>query len=214
MVLSFNGMDRRGEAQLARVSPAAQAGTQVASPAALPSSRHVFRARILMLLRPLNRTNRRETRRIGARLERAPWSSSEELQVELSRSRRFGHSFALVRIPCRYAVEGGWNLRRELAGALSALVRRVDRVWSEGGTVYVLLPECNRTMVEAMLARINEPLSKLLSEEDRAAVSAAVFPDDGVTSGALYSALKRRSITPAMRHGHNGRVRAPESPAA
>jgi hypothetical protein len=166
-----------------------------------------------MLLRPLNRTNRRQTRRIGARLERAPWSSSEELQVELSRSRRFGHSFALVRIPCRFP-QGGWSLRRELANALSSLVRRVDRVWSEGTSVYLLLPECNRTMVEAMLARIGEPLSKLLSEEDRAAVSAAVFPDDGVTSGALFNALNGRSLSPAMRQERSARVRAPESPAA
>jgi hypothetical protein len=213
-VLSFNGMDRRGEAHLTRVSPVTQADTEGALPATLPSSRRVFRAHILMLLRPLNRANRRETRRIGARLERAPWSSSEELQVELSRSRRFGHSFALVRIPCRYAVEGGWTLRRELTSALTSLVRRVDRVWPEGTSVYLLLPECNRTMVEAMLARIGEPLSKLLSEEDRAAVSAAVFPDDGVTSGALFNALNGRSLSPAMRQERSARVRAPESPAA
>jgi hypothetical protein len=207
-------MDRRGEAHLARVSPVTQAGTEDALPATPPLSRHFFGARILMLLRPLNRTNRRETRRIGARLERAPRSSSEELQVELSRSRRFGHSFALVRIPCRVAAEGGWNLRRDLASALSSLVRRVDRVWSEGTSVYLLLPECNRTMVEAMLARIGEPLSKLLSEEDRAAVSAAVFPDDGVTSGALYNALNGRSLSPAMRQERSARVQAPETPAA
>jgi hypothetical protein len=69
-------------------------------------------------------------------------------------------------------------------------------------------------MVEAMLARIGEPLSKLLSEEDRAAVSAAVFPDDGVTSGALFNALNGRSLSPAMRQERSARVRAPESPAA
>lgn len=213
MVLSFNGMDRRGEPRLGRVVPVTHAGTQDAS-RARPSARNVLRAHILVLFRPLNRANRRETRRIGSRLERVVWSSSEELQVELSRSRRYGHSFALVRIPCRYAAEGGWNLRRELASALNSLLRRVDRVWSEGTSVYLLLPECNRTMVEAMLARIREPLSKLLSEEDRAAVSAAVFPDDGVTSGALFNALNGRSINPGMRQEHNARVRAPESPAA
>jgi hypothetical protein len=105
-------------------------------------------------------------------------------------------------------------VRREIASAVSSLLRRVDRVWSEGTSIYLLLPECDRTMAEGMLARIREPLSELLSEEERVGVSVAVFPDDGVTSGALFNALHGRSINPALREEHIAAVPAPEAPVA
>jgi hypothetical protein len=50
-------------------------------------------------------------------------------------------------------------------------------------------------MAEGMLARIRERLAEFLSEEARLAISSAVFPDDGFTSGALLGALDRRSVT-------------------
>jgi hypothetical protein len=172
----------------------------------LPTSRRVFRA--------IKRADWPETsRKKGARRRGARWSSSEELYIELNRSRRYGHSFVLMRIACRNEAEGGWKWVREIANAMGSLLRSVDRVWSEGANVYLLLPECNQTMAEAMLARIREPLSKLLPEEDRASVSSAAFPDDGVTSAALFDALHARSISPATRPGHITAVRAPESPA-
>lgn len=213
--MSFNQIDRRrSEASPARVSPV-QAGTQEASPTTRVSSRYVFRFRLFGLLRPVKRPDGSEAvRKNGTRRVAARWSSSEELQVELTRSRRYGHSFALVRIPCKHGPEGGWNWRREISSAVASLLRSVDRVWSEGTNVYLLLPECNRTMAEAMLARIREPLSKLLTEEERAGVSSAVFPDDGVTSGALFSALHGRSVRPATRQENVAVLRAPETPVA
>jgi hypothetical protein len=215
-LLGFKSMNRRrDEAAPATFSPAAQVGAVEGSPATLPASRYVFRTHLHILLRPLKRADWPETwRKIGARRRGARWSSPEELQLELNRSRRYGHSFVLMRIACRHDAEGGWKWGREIANAVGSLLRSVDRVWSEGTNVYLLLPECNKTMAEAMLARICEPLSKLLPEEERAAVSSAAFPDDGVTGAALFDALHGRSINPAMRPGHVAAERAPESPAA
>ena len=86
-----------------------------------------------------------------------------------------------------------------MARTVSSLLRRVDRVWPGGTSLYLLLPECDRAMGEAMLARIREPLAKVLSEEDLLAISSALFPDDGFTSGALFDALDARSISLATR---------------
>jgi hypothetical protein len=94
---------------------------------------------------------------------------------------------------------GGSNTIDELTHAVSSLVRFVDRVWTDGTSVYVLLPECGRDVCEAMLARIREPLAQLLSEKEHAAVSSVVFPDDGVTAGALFNALNRLTISLARR---------------
>jgi hypothetical protein len=126
-------------------------------------------------------------------------TSPEELEAELRRSRRYGRTFALVRIPCVARATGGSKTIDELAQAVSSLVRFVDRVWTDGTSVYVLLPECGRDVCEAMLARIREPLAQLLSEKEHAAVSSVVFPDDGVTAGALFNALNRLTISLARR---------------
>ena len=140
------------------------------------------------------------------------WSSPEELQLELSRSRRYGHPFVLVRIPCGHYENGGSNGREEVARTVSSLLRRVDRVWPGGASLYLLLPECDRAMGEAMLARIRDPLTKLLSEEELLAISSALFPDDGFTSGALFDALDRRSIS--LTTGPAQVVMAPPTPEA
>jgi hypothetical protein len=127
------------------------------------------------------------------------WSPPEELQRELSRSRRYGHRFVLLRVPCGHHENGGSNRGEEVARTVSSLLRRVDRVWPGGTSLYLLLPECDRAMGEAMLARIREPLTKLLSEDELLAISSALFPDDGFTSGALFDALDARSISLATR---------------
>jgi hypothetical protein len=129
------------------------------------------------------------------------WGPPEELQLELSRSRRYGHSFVLVRIPCGRDEDGGSSGGEEVARRVSSLLRRVDRVWPGGTSLYLLLPESDRAMGEAMLARIREPLTKLLSEEELLAISSVLFPDDGFTTGALFDALDRRSISLAPRTG-------------
>jgi hypothetical protein len=201
-VLSFNGTDQNGNgAAPAGSVPSAENGAERAALAMLPSSRQVVRAHLRVLLRPLRRPSRAHPKhRVEARRRTVTWSPPEELQVELSRSRRFGHPFVLVRIPCGHDEDGGSNGSEEVARTVSSLLRRVDRVWPGGGTsLYLLLPECDRTMGEALLARIRAPLTKHLSEEDLLAISSAVFPDDGFTSGALFDALDARSISLARR---------------
>ena len=222
-MLSFNGTHLNGNGA-ASARPAlsarngaengaengAQNGAEGASLALLPSSRQIVRAHLRVLFRPLKRPNSPHTRRrIVARRRPVTWSSPEELQLELSRSRRFGHPFVLVRIPCGHGEQGGSNgSGEEVARTVSSLLRRVDRVWPDGTSLYLLLPECDRGMGEAMLARIREPLTKHLSDEQLLAISSAVFPEDGFTGGALFDALDGRSISPATRPAELG-VAAP-----
>ena len=143
--------------------------------------------RLGRIVRPIKR--RAGDRRFGSELVSPAWGPSDEFDLELDRSRRFGRQFALVCVLSRRGLEDRWTSARELAYGLNSLIRRVDRVWIDGFHVYVLLPECDRTMVEAMLARVREPMDKLLGERGDSEVSFAVFPEDGLTSGALYAAL-------------------------
>jgi hypothetical protein len=178
-----------------------------------PISLTVFRFRLRAVLRRRVRTSRSETlaRRNGNWA--AGLGSFEDLEREISRSRRFGHSFFLARIRRlrRGAEADGWH---ELALALlSSLVRTVDRMWSDGKDVYLLLPESDRAMGAAALTRIREPLSQLLSEEELDGITFVVFaPTECPTSRALLSALHRRvsdakTQTPAPR-GNAGRSMA------
>lgn len=196
-MLGFNGTEQNGS-RAASADPAlsAEKGAEGASLVVVPSSRQVVRAHLRVLLRPLRRPSRAYIPpRINARRRTVTWSSPEELQIELSRSRRYGNCFFLVRIPCGDDEEGGPNRREGAAGTISTLLRRVDRVWPHGTSLYLLLPECDRAMGEAMLARIHEPLTKLLSDEELLAISSVVFPDDGFTGGALFDALDGRSVS-------------------
>jgi hypothetical protein len=140
---------------------------------------------------------RGKARRTGSELVSRRWSGTEELQLELDRSRRFGHRFGLIRISSRRGIESGRSSLHDLGHAVNSLLRRVDRVWVDGTGVYLLLPECDRTMVEALLDRLREPLSRLVAGSEAPAVSSAVFPDDGMTSAALLSALKDNRHAPS-----------------
>jgi len=63
-------------------------------------------------------------------------------------------------------------------------------------------------MAEAMLLRIREPLARMAGEDAPPEASLAVFPEDGLTKGALFRSLitdrrtssldaKRRSVPTA-----------------
>ena len=142
--------------------------------------------RLKLSVQPIRR--RARGRRTGSQLVSERWSPSDEVRL------------ALVSFSCRREIEDPWTYVRELAYGLSSLLRRVDRVWIEGPRVYMLLPECDRPMVAAMLLRIREPLARLVGEHVPD-VSLAVFPEDGLTNGALYSALRsdRTTSRPASR---------------
>jgi hypothetical protein len=139
-------------------------------------------------------------------------SAFEELQLELSRGRRYEHPFFVVRIPCGRAGERHWNRSYELASVLSSLVRSVDRVCADGSDVYLLLPECGGERGTRMLARISQPLAEHLSEAERAGISCAVFPDDGLTSGALLDTLHGHRVLAYTERSNvieGGEVRSP-----
>ena len=158
-----------------------------------PADRTAFRLRSRVLVRPRVRPGLTET--LAWKRDRN-WAvglgSFEDLEREVSRSRRFGHKFLLARIPHRRTGAADVWHERTLA-LLSSLIRTVDRVWSDGKDVYVLLPESDCAMGTAALARIREPLSQILSEEELDGITFAVFAtDECPTTGALLAALHRR----------------------
>jgi hypothetical protein len=190
-MFSFNGVSRNGKgAAPVGELPTAKVGSKLGVIATRRSSRRVVRTRIEVLFKPFrpgirnHALRKAEIRGLGA-VRTLP----HELEAELWRSRRYGRAFALVRIPCVATQSEGSNGIVELAYAVRSLIRFVDKAWTDGTSVYVLLPESDRAICQAMLTRIREPLAELLSEEDQAAITFAVFPDDGLTTRALFGAL-------------------------
>jgi hypothetical protein len=107
------------------------------------------------------------------------FGSWNDLRRELDRCRRFGREFALVRVPGRDR------------GRIARLVRSTDYVWSDRAATYVLLPESNTASAEGLIARLQREAPELLPERG---VQVASFPEDGLTSGALLSALSGRPL--------------------
>jgi hypothetical protein len=127
----------------------------------------------------------------------ASWAVSlgsvEDLEREVSRSRRFGHPFVLARVPRRRTGPEAHRWHEETLVLLSSVIRTFDRVWFDGKDVYLLLPRSDRARGSAALARLREPLSRVLSEEELDGITFAVFAlDECPTQGALLSALHGR----------------------
>jgi hypothetical protein len=181
--------DVKQESEGAEQSGNGAAGTQ------RPIRLTVLRFRLRAVLRRRVRSSRSETLAWSGDGNRPPsLGSFEDLEREISRSRRFGQSFFLARFPRprRGAEANGWH--EPLLAHLSTLVRAVDRVWSDGKDVYLLLPESDRALGTAALARIREPLSHLLSGEELDRIASVVFaPAECPTSRALLSALHGRA---------------------
>jgi hypothetical protein len=70
---------------------------------------------------------------------------------------------------------------------VGASLRLTDRAWRDGSDVIVLLPEAGRTTAVDLAAR----LADLAPGRFTSTVGIAVFPEDGLTSGALVDALGR-----------------------
>lgn len=100
---------------------------------------------------------------------------------ELIRSRRLAHPLALVRIPA--AASDPVELLAALTRVRGCL-RRADAAWVDGSDVYVMLPETAGEAAVPALARL-EALGFVAKQAPRL----AVFPVDGLTSGALMTAL-------------------------
>jgi hypothetical protein len=115
----------------------------------------------------------------------AGWS---ELRRELDRSRRFGREFVLMRME-RVHANGSGDV--DLLRKLPARLRSIDSVWGVRKQAFVLLPEADRDVAVALVARLHRESPGFLPAD----VRLAAFPTDGLTGGALIELLDRPSRT-------------------
>jgi hypothetical protein len=126
-----------------------------------------------------------------------PWTV---LAFELERSRRYRHRLTVIRlVPDEASGQGSARRegrpglrrdgrRRDLLAAVRATLRSGDRAWSEGGAVFVLMPETDGAGAAAFVARARATLPQLAGAQ----VRLASFPEDGLTSQALRAAVTAR----------------------
>lgn len=105
-----------------------------------------------------------------------------EFHRELARARRFEVPFALVRFSPGEADQTALEAIRD---AVATGARRIDRLWVDGSDVIALLPASTETATQAMLARTRASVAALADVEP----SVALFPEHGITSGALIAAV-------------------------
>lgn len=119
------------------------------------------------------------------------WSA---LHSELARSRRHERQFALIGIPADVWSSPSADLTERtalglsVAASLHAVLRTPDRAWLDGSSLHVLLTDCDRSQAEAFLQRARSRMPQLFPV-DR--VKLAVFPDHGITVGALLAVLQQ-----------------------
>lgn len=106
-----------------------------------------------------------------------------EFHRELARARRFDGQFGIV----RFGIEGepDGDALTDLRNGIAAASRRIDRLWIDDDHVLLLLPETTKAAAEAAVARIRSEVAVAGSLEP----SVALFPEHGITSGALISAV-------------------------
>ena len=120
---------------------------------------------------------------------RAGWA---EFRRELRRSRRAGRPMTLLRTLAPLGPDTPPEEDPEARSRrLHEHLRLVDRTWVDDGAVYILLPETSRAAADALLSRLHTAAPELLPGD----VRLATFPDDGLTSGALISAVHGASLT-------------------
>ena len=121
---------------------------------------------------------------------RAGWA---EFRRELRRSRRSGRPMTLLRTRSAVTPEAiaGTDDADGRSRGLHQYLRLVDRTWVDEGSVYILLPETSRAAADSLLSRLVTVAPELLPGEIRV----ATFPDDGLTSGALISAVHGASLS-------------------
>jgi hypothetical protein len=115
-----------------------------------------------------------------------------EFRRELRRSRRGVRPMTIIRLPgpadpaAAEVVDLEGRARR-----LHRYLRLVDRTWVDEGSIYVLLPESTRAAADTLLVRLRRLTPDLIQDD----VRVATFPDDGITSGALISAVHGASLS-------------------
>lgn len=104
----------------------------------------------------------------------------EEIHRELYRSRRYGRSFALLRIapPTDRGID-------EQAPRLAAFLRLIDRAWTTDHETWLLLPETGTDEALSLLDRIRVDAPRLFAGRS---VGLAIFPETALTLAGLLAA--------------------------
>ncbi|MGH8907547.1 MAG: hypothetical protein ACRD0K_13725 [Egibacteraceae bacterium] len=123
-------------------------------------------------------------------------TAAAEFARELERSRRYEHTFTIVKVVPRPQLSmaasagGGWRGRvaaSAIASRMRTRLRSVDRVWALRDQVYVLMPECDHAQAAHALRRVERVDPGLLRP---GRIHLAAFPADGLTIPALLAALE------------------------
>ena len=118
----------------------------------------------------------------------------DELHREFDRARRHGRPFALIRselpVPRRRRLVGVMDgLARQLPEMVGTGLRITDRAWLEDDALIVLAPEADHAAAQALVTRLATAMREGLGSAEAVRWTVAVFPDDGLTTGALLAAL-------------------------
>jgi hypothetical protein len=114
----------------------------------------------------------------------------DEIHRELYRSRRYGRSFALVRISPSAERRGG------SPPALAAFLRLIDRAWTTDRETWVLLPEASMGDAQSFVERIRGDAPRLVAGRF---VGWASFPETALTLEALLAATRTLHSDPESR---------------
>lgn len=106
-----------------------------------------------------------------------------EFHRELARARRFDRPFGIVRFSAGRSPDQGVlvGLRNEIA----VISRRIDRLWIDEDHILLLLPEATEASAKAALSRIHVGVPAAVAF----APGLALYPEHGITSGALIAAV-------------------------
>ena len=106
-----------------------------------------------------------------------------EFHRELARARRFDRPFAIVRFSVGRSPDQGLLVR--LRNEIAVISRRIDRLWIDEDHILLLLPEATEAAARAALSRIHVRVAEAVAFEP----GLALYPEHGITSGALISAV-------------------------
>jgi hypothetical protein len=127
----------------------------------------------------------RANRAIEIARRRSGWVPLDEVRREIDRARRQERPPSVARLALR-ASTTPTSIVQQLAGYGSrALIRSSDRVWRQGRDIYLLLPDTARDSAGRMLRRI----VGLTDAVDMEASRIVAFPDDAITTGAVFELL-------------------------
>jgi len=127
------------------------------------------------------------------------------IDYEIARHARTRRNFALLMLDLdgfkqlndRFGHPAGDDLLREVAGALSRVIRDQDTVARVGGDEFcVLAPETDDAGAERLISRVQTAVTRVVAGVEALAAStgAAVYPADGESAGELLEAADQRLL--------------------